>query len=113
MEENRLDNLGGDLKISTRKDKSLTEERIKTFESMRSLRATEGDIRVRGGTGGNERSQIVCKLSYPFSPMLFFPSRTSGPSLLLIGITTANLLKTSMHTKPALIFGQHKDHDTP
>ena len=74
MEENRLDNLGVDLKFSTRKDKSVTEERIKTFESMRSLRATEGDIRVRGRTGGNERSQIFCKLSYPFSPMLFlFP----------------------------------------
>ena len=56
MEENRLDNLGVDLKFSTRKDKSVTEERIKTFESMRSLRATEGDIRVRGGIGGNERS---------------------------------------------------------
>ena len=56
MEENRLDNLGVDLKFSTRKDKSVTEERIKPFEIMRSLRATEGDIRVRGGIGGNERS---------------------------------------------------------
>ena len=58
MEENRLDNLG-DLKFP-RRDKSVTEERIKTFESMRSLRATEGDIRVRGGIEGNERSQIFC-----------------------------------------------------
>jgi len=28
---------------------------------MRSLRATEGDIRVRGGIGGDERSQIFCR----------------------------------------------------
>ena len=59
MEENRLDNLG-DLKFQ-RRDKSVTEERIKTFESMRSLRATEGDIRVREGIGGDERSQIFCR----------------------------------------------------
>jgi len=39
----------------------------------------------------------------PFSASIV-PAMTSGVSLLLIGTTTAYLLKTSIHTKPALNF---------